>query len=145
MIVPADWYDEPRQVSGGMPTVRFFDQLGRRPAFDMSVTIAWSVGKEPSFTDPARLRAFVSQSAEEVAAVASERRVTVRGLEGASGVGYYFQATLKEQPAGQPPHLTQGALVVDKLLLTFSIFTADPRAAFVEQALTMLKGARHVP
>lgn len=145
MVVPADWYDEPRQPPGGLPTVRFVDRLGSRPALDMSVTIAWSVGNEPSYTDAGRLRAFVSRAAHEAAGVATEPLLLLRELEGASGVGYYFQATIKSPLAGQPPHLTQGAIVVGSLLLTFTVFTADTKAPFVERALAMLKTARRVP
>jgi hypothetical protein len=145
MVVPADWYDDPRGPTGTLPRVRFFDQLGQRPPFDMTVTIAWSTGKEASFRDPARLRAFVSQSAEEVAAGATEKRLPLREFEGDSGRGYFFQATIRAPAAGAWPNLTQGALVVGDLLLAFSILTADPKSPAVERAIGMLRTARRVP
>jgi len=143
--VPRDWYDEPRPRIGGLPSVRFFDRLGPRPPLDMSITIAWSTAKQPSFANPDRLRAFVAQSAEEIAPAAAEPRLDLRELEGASGVGYYFQATLKEPPAGEWPNLTRGAIVVGDLLVTFTLLAAEPGAPAVERALRMLKSARRVP
>lgn len=62
-----------------------------------------------------------------------------------SGLGYYFQATIKAPPAGEWPHLTRGAIVVGDLLVTFTIFAAEPGAPAVERALRMLKSARRVP
>jgi len=144
MVVPADWYDDPRGPQGALPRVRFFDQLGQRPPFDMTVTIAWSTGKEASFKDPARLRAFVSQSAEDVASGATEKRFLLREFEGESGRGYFFQATIQTPTAGAWPNLTQGALVVGDLLLAFSILTAEPKSPAVERAIAMLRTARKV-
>ena len=85
MIVPADWYDDPRGPQGALPRVRFFDRLGPRPPFDMTVTIAWSTGKEASYKDPARLRAFVAQSADDLASAAVEKRFPLREIEGENG------------------------------------------------------------
>jgi hypothetical protein len=143
--VPRDWYDEPRPRIGGLPSVRFFDRLGPRPPLERSITIAWSIAKQPSFANSNRLRAFVAQTAEEIAPGAAEPRLDLRELEGASGVGYYFQATLKEPPADEWPNLTRGAIVVGDLLVTFTILAAEPGAPAVERALRMLKSARRVP
>ena len=96
MIVPTDWYDDPRGPQGAaLPRVRFFDRLGPRPPFDMTVTIAWSTGKEASYKDPARLRAFVAQSADDLAAGTVEKRFPLREIAGENGVGYYFRATIQ--------------------------------------------------
>ena len=143
--VPVDWYDEPRPRIGGLPSVRFFDRLGPRPPLDLSITIAWSTSKQPSFANPERLRAFVTQSAEDVATAAAEPRLDLREIEGASGLGYYFQATIKAPPAGEWPNLTRGAIVVGDLLVTFTILAAEPGTPAVERALKMLKSARRVP
>jgi hypothetical protein len=143
--VPLDWYDAPQPRAGGLPSVRFFDRLGPRPPLDMSITIAWSTAKQPSFANPGRLRAFVAQSAEDVATTAEEPRLDLRELEGASGIGYYFHATIKTPPADEWPNLTRGAIVVGDLLVTFTILAAEPAAPAVEQALRMLKSARRVP
>jgi hypothetical protein len=143
--VPVDWYDDPRPRIGGLPAVRFFDRLGPRPPLDVSITIAWSTSKQPSYLDPQRLRAFVAQSADDLAAAAAEPRPDLHEIEGASGIGYYFQATIKAPASDQWPNLTQGAMVVGDLLVTFTILTADPAAPTVERALKMLKSARRVP
>ncbi len=145
MVVPADWYDEPRKTPDGLPVRRFFDQLGARPPFDMTLTIAWSVGKEASYKDPQRLRAFVAQSAEEVASAATEKRFLLREIAGTGGPGYYFHATLQSPAVGRSPHLTQGALVVDELLLAFTILTSEPKSPAIEQALAMLRTAKRTP
>ena len=145
MVVPADWYDEPKRSPGGLPVVRFFDRFGPRPPFDMTVTIAWSTGKEASYKDPARLRAFVAQSADELAHAATEKRFPLREFEGEGGRGYYFQATIQSPDANAWPHLAQGAFVAGDLLLAFSILTAEPKSPAVERALAMLRTARHVP
>ena len=142
MVVPADWYDDPRGPPGALPRVRFFDQLGPRPPFDMTVTIAWSSGKEPSFKDPARVRAFVAQSAEDVASAAVEKRLPLQEIKGENGIGYFFQATLQSPAQGGWPNLTQGAYVVGDLLLAFSIVTAEPKSPAVDQAMQMLRTAQ---
>jgi hypothetical protein len=145
MIVPADWYDDPRGAQGAaLPRVRFFDRLGPRPPFDMTVTVAWSTGKEASFKDPARLRAFVAQSADDLAAGTVEKRFPLREIAGENGVGYYFRATIQSPVSGAWPNLTQGAFVAGDLLLAFSILTQDPKSPAVEQAFGMLRTARRV-
>jgi hypothetical protein len=144
MIVPADWYDDPRNPQGALPRVRFFDRLGPRPPFDMTVTIAWSTGKEASYKDPARLRAFVAQSADDLAPGTVEKNFPLREIAGDNGVGYYFRATIQAPLAGAWPHLTQGAFVAGDLLLAFSILTQDPKSPAVEQAIAMLRTARRV-
>ena len=144
MIVPADWYDDPRGPQGALPRVRFFDRLGPRPPFDMTVTIAWSTGKEASYKDPARLRAFVAQSADDLASAAVEKRFPLREIEGENGVGYYFRATIQSPVGGAWPNLTQGAFVAGDLLLAFSILTQDPKSPAIEQAIAMLRTARRV-
>jgi len=142
MVVPADWYDDPRGTPGALPRVRFFDQLGPRPPFDMTVTIAWSSGKEASFKDPARVRAFVAQSAEDLASAAVEKRFPLQEIKGENGIGYFFQATLQSPAQGGWPNLTQGAYVVGDLLLAFSIVTAEPKSPAVDQAMQMLRTAQ---
>jgi hypothetical protein len=142
MIVPTDWYDDPRGPQGALPRVRFFDRLGPRPPFDMTVTIAWSTGKEASYKDPARLRAFVAQSADDLAAGTVEKRFPLREIAGENGVGYYFRATIQSPVPGAWPNLTQGAFVAGDLLLAFSILTQDPKSPVIEQAIAMLRTAR---
>jgi hypothetical protein len=145
MVVPADWYDDPRGPQGALPRVRFFDRLGPRPPFDMTVTIAWSTGKDASFKDPTRLRGFVAQSADELAAGTVEKRFPLREIQGEHGLGYFFQATVQSPAAGAWPHLTQGAFVTGDLLLAFSILTAEAQSPAVERAIAMLRTARRVP
>jgi hypothetical protein len=117
LLVPEDWFDEPRPHAGGLPSVRFFDKLGPRPPFEMSITIAWSTRKPPSYANPARVRAFVAQSADDVAPAAAEPSLEPREIPGAGGLGYYFRATIKAPPAGQWPNLTRGAIIVGDLLV----------------------------
>jgi len=144
MVVPADWYDEPKPGAGGIPVVRFFDQLRGAPAFDMIVSIVWAVPGADFPGEPRRLRALVSQAAEAIAGGAAETRLTILELPVDNGVGYYFRATAKTAASGQPTHLTQGALAANDLMLTFTILTADHNSPAVEQALAMLKSARRV-
>jgi hypothetical protein len=145
MIVPSDWYDDPRGPQGGLPRVRFFDRLGPRPPFEMTVTIAWSTGKEASYKDPGRLRSFVAQSADDLASATVEKRFPLREIQSEHGVGYFFQATIQSPTAGAWPNLTQGALVTGDLLLAFSILTNDPKSPAIERAVAMLRTARRVP
>jgi hypothetical protein len=146
MVVPTDWYDDPRGAQGAtLPRVRFFDRLGPRPPFDMTVTIAWSSGKDASFKDPTRLRAFVAQSADELAPASTEKRFPLHEFKSETGVGYFFQATLQSPAVGTWPHLTQGAFVTGDLLLAFSIVTAEPKSPAVERAIEMLRTARRLP
>jgi hypothetical protein len=144
MVVPADWYDEPRPGTGGIPVVRFFDRLGAAPAFDMVVTIVWSAPGADFPGEPRRLRTLVSQAAEAVAPGAAERQLTILEIPIENGAGYFFRATAKAPTAEKLTHLAQGALASKDLMLTFTILTAERNSPFVEQALAMLKTARRM-
>ncbi len=147
MVVPADWYDDPRGAARGRPCRACASSTGSapRPPFDMTVTIAWSAGKDASFKDPTRLRAFVAQSADELAPATVEKRFPLREFQSENGVGYFFQATIQSPTAGAWPNLTQGAFVAGDLLLAFSILTAEPKSPAIERAIEMLRTARRVP
>jgi hypothetical protein len=145
LLVPDAWFDEPRSQPGRLPSVRFFDKLGPQPPFDMAITIAWSTSKPPSYGNPARLRAFVAQSAEELGPAAAEPRLDLHEIPGAGGLGYYFRATIKAPSPREWPNLTRGAIVVGDLLVTFTILAAEPGAPEIERALKMLTSARRVP
>jgi hypothetical protein len=142
LVVPADWYDEPKPGAGGIPAIRFFDRLQAAPAFDMVITIVWPMPGADFPGEPRRLRALVSQAAEAVAPGAAERQVTIFEIPVEGGAGYYFRATAKAAPPGQLTHLAQGALAVKDLMLTFTILTAERNSPAVEQALAMLRSAR---
>ncbi len=144
-LVPEAWFDEPRTHPGRLPSVRFFDKLGPQPPFDMSITIAWSTTRPPSYANPARLRAFVAQSAEDVAPAAIEARLDLHEIPDAGGLGYYFRATILAPPPGEWPNLTRGAIVIGDLLVAFTILAARPGAPEVERALKMLTSARRAP
>jgi hypothetical protein len=111
----------------------------------MTVTIAWSTGKDASFKDPSRLRAFVGQTAGELAAGTVEKRLPLREFQGENdGLGYFFQGTIQSPTAGNWPNLTQGAYVAGDLLLAFSILTAEAKSPAIERAIAMLRTARRL-
>jgi len=141
---PADWEDELREAPPSHPPTIQFQPSGGKP-FRVFVTPIWR--SRPEIPLPSRdwLRERVERSAEKLGESALEKRIEVVAFRGRSGPGFYFSATHKAPRPGELPHLTQGMMQVSELLVTFTILTGPGQKLVVRDALTMLRGASHVP
>lgn len=140
--VPADWYDEPRVGPTGIPSIRFFDRVQPPREFDMSVSILWTPPGASPYAVKASLRGLVQKAAEDVAPGAAEPELPLREFPVEGGSGFLFEATAKAPKAGEPAHLTRGAIAAGDVTLTFTILTIEPKTPAIGRALEMLRTAR---
>lgn len=140
--VPDGWVDNVDQPEGGLPpTISLKQKSGK--AFDVLITPIWPVTAARRLT-PAKVEEIVKGSANQAAPQAVERKIDIKPLQGTSGAGHYFFATDKAPAPGEHKFMTQGALTVGELLLTFTILTDDGQADIAKQALEIITTARHV-
>ena len=131
-----------QQTSQSPPTIRFSDSTGQK--FVVSITALWSSTQDTSFTSSARVRALVEDTAQNLAPQVVERSIRINEIQGIAGRGYYFSVTDKDPGPGPDEfkYLTQGALAVDDLLLTFTVLTNESDSAVVNDALQMVRSAK---
>lgn len=72
----------------------------------------------------------------------SDTDIAILELRGIFGGGYYFSATDKAPRSDEHKYLTQGAMAVDDLLLTFTVLTDKADSSIVKTALDVLRSAR---
>ena len=144
LSVPRAWTEDVRQPPGGLPPTITFSSP-RLPRFLVLVTPIWSRKSVTPENDPARIRALVEDAAAAVASSAVESTLPLLELSGSSGTGYYFSATDRAPKPDEFEFLTQGAIAVRDLAVTFTILTNEKESQAVPQALKMLQNAGHVP
>jgi len=147
MTLPPGWAGEVASPDGAMPPTVAISQEGSE-RFVLLVTPIWA-GPEapPDFGTPGSLRRIVESSAAEIAPGAVEDKLTIEPVGGGKS-GFMFSATDsslvgRTPPPGEYLYLTQGALMVGKLLCTFTILTNERPSPDSEQALEMLRNAAH--
>ena len=106
------------------------------------ITALWSPTQDSSFNSSARVRALVEETAVKLSPQAVERAIPIHEIHGTAGRGYYFSATDKAPGPDEYKYLTQGALAVDDLLLTFTVLTNEANSAVVNDALDVVRSAR---
>jgi hypothetical protein len=144
MNVPAGWTEKVDQPpTAAPPTISFGARDGK--AFIVTVTPAWKL--HPGDVDPTKenLRQRVAAARDGIAAFAVETDIKLTEFNGASGPGFYFFATDKEPRPGEYKFMTQGALAVNELTVTFTILTNEGQENVVRSALAMIRGAVHLP
>lgn len=144
MKVPASWKDEVQQPDDNRlpPTIAFRPASGEQ--FLILISPIWKVKKDAPLLTDGDLQKMVQRAADGAQPNAAEKTLKIIELQGSSGRGYYFSATDKAPKEGDYKFLTQGALLVGELTVTFTILTKDGREAVDSAALTMLKSAIHV-
>jgi hypothetical protein len=121
------------------PTFRFSSTAGQK--FEVSVTAFWSPTNDPSFNSSTNVRAIVENTLDELEPRLVETDIPLRKLHGGSGTGYYFSATDKAPGPNDYKYLTQGAMAVGDLLLTFTVLTKERDSSVVNDALNMVRSA----
>ena len=116
-----------QQTSQSPPSIRFSNSSGRK--FVVFITAQWSPTQDSSFNSPARVRALVEETAVKISPQAVERAIPIDEIQGTDGRGYYFSATDKDPDPNEYKYLTQGALAVDDLLLTFTVLTNEANSS----------------
>jgi len=132
--------------NGTPPTIRIYRGEGSR--FAMLITPVWAGPRTaPDFGTTDSVRRIVESSAAEISPGAAEEYLKIESIGGGKS-GFMFYATDsslvgRTPPPGEYLYLVQGALMVGKLLCTFTILTNDRPSPDAEQGLEMLRNATH--
>ena len=140
ITVPRDWKDQVRQPPDRLPPTIVFGPGSGRP-FHVVMTPIWPPTKEHALPARDQVRAAIERGAQEASSQAVEKELRVLELQGRSGAGFYFTATDRAPKPGEYKFLTQGSILVGKLVVNFTILTNDGQEAVVKQALDALKNA----
>jgi len=139
--IPLSWKDELQQPPKRLPPTISLSPKAGNP-FQILITPVWGAKKEV-LKDEA-IKGFVQDSAERVKPQSVEKTLQLAEIRGTSGNGYYFFSTDKAPKPGEYKYLTQGALIVGELIVTFTILTNDNQEEVAKEALTILSEARHL-
>jgi len=142
MKVPASWKEEVKQQSDKLPPTITFQQASGAQ-FLIVINPFWRESEEAPALNDYVVHRMVQRAADANQPNAVEKTLKLIYLEGSSGRGYYFSATDKAPEKGGYKFLTQGALLVDELAVTFTILTNDGQKDVESAALDMVKGATH--
>lgn len=122
------------------PTIRFSSKAEEK--FEVRISAFWSPTNDSSFNSPVKVRAIVEDTVNELEPWLVETDIPLFELNGGSGTGYYFSATDKAPGPNEYKYLTQGAMAVEDLLLTFTVLTNETDSPVINDALNMLRSAR---
>lgn len=140
--VPESWKDSVAQPDGGLPpTITFTPKAGA--PFKILVTPLWSAQPDAKRPTADEIRVKIQRAADEMAEQAVEKTIEVKPLKGPTNIGYYFAATDRAPKPGEFKFLNQGVVLVENLLITFTILTNDGQDAVVTAALSMLSDAEN--
>lgn len=141
--VPAHWTNELRQPDGGQPPTIVLTQSSG-PRFTVLVTPMFQDIFELEPPDAEMLHQHVEALAAGTAEHATQKKLALHEIKGASGAGYYFTAELSSPKPDGFKYVTRGMLGVDKLVVKFIVLSDEGHEKIVDRVLTMLKGARHL-
>jgi hypothetical protein len=113
-------------------------------ALQLLVTPIWPVGngQAPTAND---IRAMVQHAADQIRPRAVEPELRLNDLGATGKVGYHFSATDRAPEPGGFKHLTQGAVGMGELRVTFTILANGEPAEPTAQALALLRSMRRAP
>jgi hypothetical protein len=135
--VAEDWKDAVAAPADLPPTITF---SGRD--FQFLVTPLWSKTSEPGFNAPGKVKTFVEQQGRGLLGQAVEKQLVVNALAGGNP-GYFYTLTDKAPGPGEYRYMTQGAVAVDDLLVTFTFLSNRRDDAQRGEVLGALTHARH--
>jgi hypothetical protein len=142
MPVPDDWSSELKQPPGNQPpTVMLKPRSG--PPFQMFVALLWPIGAPIKQFNDDMLKQMATLAAQSAEPQSVEGKLELKGITGAQGSGYYFQATDKLLRPGEFKFLTQGVLQCGGVTLGFTIMSHEGQEATVKAAMAILAGARN--
>jgi hypothetical protein len=141
LAVPEGWRDEVRSSRQNLPpTIAYFPSSGSTFQIFITPSPLKSDGPQPTVED---LLKFLRAGFDSVKSQAVESEIKIEELKGAEVFGSYYSVTARAPERGGYKYVTQGAVVLPKLLFAgFTILTNDERNVIVPMALDMLKGVR---
>ena len=141
LSVPDAWIDNLHQPPERLPSTITFKEISGAP-FEVLVTPIWAAPGHAPLT-PEAAQEIVRAGAKKAEEQAIEKNIKIRSLAGGAGPGFYFQATDKAPAPGEYRFMTQGAMVLGDLVVTFTALTNDGEADIVAAALAMVASAKH--
>jgi len=140
LVIPDGWVAQVRRPkTDAPPTVVVTSNAPT--ALQILISPIWPMGREHSPTlDQAR--GLVESAARQAQPQAAEQSLPLHRVAGEKTSGYYFTATDREPEPNGYKYLTQGALVLDELCITFTVLVNGEPQKPTEKALEMLKAAR---
>jgi hypothetical protein len=124
------------------PTITVGPNSGN--AFQVLITPLWPMGNAKSPT-LGEIRSLVEGGARQALPQAVEQSLPLKELTGSSTNGYYFSATDRQPEPDGYKYLTQGAVMLKELRITFTILVNGEPQKPTEQALEVLQTARRAP
>jgi len=141
--VPATWRATVSQPKKPVPpTINFAAREGG--PFILNVTPRWRTAANKLRLTKEAVRRRVSHSWGGIRPFARESSLDLIELRGNSGPGFYFTATDSAPRPGGYKYLTKGEVVVEDLVLMFTMLTNEGQQSVVSDALAVLQSARHV-
>lgn len=139
--IPSSWQDQIQQLKGTVPpTITWSQKSGA--AFRILVAVGWQDQDANARLTEAELKQKVEQ-AMAARKSQSENELRLQELQGLSARGYYFSATARAPKPGEHKYLTQGIVLVDELIVAFTIFTNDGQEGIAADALAAIRSATH--
>ena len=139
--IPSSWKDQVQQLKGTLPpTITWSQKSGA--AFRILVAVGWQDQEADARLTEAELKQRVDQ-AMAARKSQSENELRLQELKGPSAHGYYFSATDRAPKPGEHKHLTQGIVLVDDLIVAFTILTNDGQEGIAADALAAIRSATH--
>lgn len=140
MDLPAGWRGQFRRPRPDLPPTISIT-APNAGSFQMLVTPMWPMGSAMAPT-AAELREVVSGAAEKARSQAIEPELKIMELAAPGKSGYYFSATDRQPEPGGYKYLTQGALGLNELRVTFTILVNGEPAEPTNMALELLRSMR---
>ena len=140
LLVPDGWVAQVRRPGADLPpTVVLTSDAAH--ALQVLISPIWPRGNEHSPTKDI-IRSLVESAARQAQSQAVEQSLPLHQFAGVGTSGYYFSATDREPEPNGYKYLTQGALALNELCITFTILVNGEPQKPTERALEMLRTAR---
>jgi len=140
--IPETWKEQIQPAPKNLPpTITWSQKTGA--AFRIMVTVGWQGPEADAKLTEAELKLRVDRSFEAIQSQVVEKKIERRELKGPAARGYYFSATDRAPKPGEHKYLTQGIVLMDDLIVAFTIFTNDGQERVVAAALEAIRSAVH--
>ena len=143
LVVPDGWVAQVRRPKADLPPTVVVTSNAAN-TLQVLISPIWPMGSEHSPT-PDVVRRLVESAARQAQPQAAEKDLPLRRFAGKGTSGYYFSATDREPEPNGYKYLTQGALVLNELCITFTILVNGEPQKPTDKALEMLRAARRAP
>lgn len=144
LTVPEAWQDSHRFVGSMEDSVglAITYKSAEPEQWEILISAFWNVA-EVRQNDPDERKAAVQKIAAGTLGKVKEQNIKIRPIAADPLLGYMFSVTDTEKRPGDFLYLTQGVAQVGQVLIAFSILSNGDHDAIEQQAVRMLRAARH--